>query len=150
MGHKESASLCHILSQAWYMPIINYGETCACFAQFQRWLCSLLFLFRGTNSAEKLSKLLCILFRKYAPKLQKNIKQPLFSLKIFKNKSIFNRFFKIIGIKRGKSLEDSEIMPIFAPSESTTLPVEQRTRVELFLYVAIWSTTSNRSTYLHR
>ena len=47
-----------------------------------------------------------------------------------------------------QNLEDSEIMPIFAASESTTLPVEQRTRVELFLYVAIWSTTSNRSTYL--
>ena len=29
-------------------------------------------------------------------------------------------------------MRDSEIMSIFAPSESTTLPIEQRTRVELF------------------
>ena len=47
--------------------------------------------------------------------------------------------------KRDKNLRDWEIMSIFAPSESTTLPVEQRTRVELFLYVAKWSTTSNHS-----
>ena len=34
-----------------------------------------------------------------------------------------------------KYLEDSNILRIFAASESTTLPVDQRTRVELFLYI---------------
>ena len=46
-------------------------------------------------------------------------------------------FYVIIDRKRDKNLRDSEIMSIFAPSESTTLPIEQRTRVELFLFVVI-------------
>ena len=35
-----------------------------------------------------------------------------------------------------ENLWDEEKKPTFAPSESTTLPIEQRTRVELLLYVA--------------
>ena len=53
------------------------------------------------------------------------------------HKACETTFWSKIGRKASKNLEDSEIMSIFAPSESTTLPVEQRTRVELFLYVAI-------------
>ena len=36
-----------------------------------------------------------------------------------------------------KKMEDKRKMSIFALSESTTLPVEQRTRVELFLFIYV-------------
>ena len=44
----------------------------------------------------------------------------------------FPRFQPPKHQKEQKNLHDSEKRLIFAPSESTTLPVEQRTRVELF------------------
>ena len=64
----------------------------------------------------------------------------LFNIICVQNYKISCIFHPILAEKcifRQKYLEDSELVRIFAPTNLTTLPVDQRTRVRLFCFMSI-------------